>query len=307
MSLNINFEKKLDLFSLNIKETLPSGKRISLIGPSGSGKTTFLHCLGAMTDYKGNWSLEGKKNPKVGLVFQDYQLFPHLNVYENIAYGLRCQKISQKDQKEKVSFWANELNLINILERKPLHLSGGEKQRVSLASSLVLSPDILLLDEPTSSLDSSLKTAFFEKISYIQEKYKFSLLWVTHDFREALIFSDLVIFIEEGKIKEKGTPHQVYEKPKNLECAKFVGELNEIMVRNKKIFLRPHKVILENQKTPLKGRLLKIEYYGIYTLGIFQREQNNEIFKVFLQEELQIDQNYFFSYQEKDIITFDQS
>lgn len=305
MSLNLNFEKNLNLFSLNIKETLPDKKRISIVGPSGSGKTTLLHCLGDMIPYKGSWSLDGNQKPKVGLVFQDYQLFPHLNVYENIAYGLHWQKISKDEKKDKIEFWINELNLKNLLERNPSNLSGGEKQRVSLASSLVLSPDILLLDEPTSSLDSNLKVSFFEKLSSIQEKYNFSLLWVTHDFKEALAFSDLIIFIDRGKIKEKGTPYEIYEKPQSLECASFMGEINQIEYKSKRVFLRPHKIKIENYKTPFEGILLKREYYGIYTLGVFQMKKNRKLIKILLKETLEINKSYFFSYKEEDAITFD--
>lgn len=306
MNLNLNFKKDLGLFSLNIIEKLPTEKKIAIIGSSGSGKTTLLHCLADITNYQGNWSFEGNKNPKVGIVFQDYQLFPHLNVNENIGFGLRWQKISQKEKREKIDFWANELNLKSILERKPQNLSGGEKQRVALASSLVLSPDILLLDEPTSSLDTHLKISFLEKLSYLQEKYKFTLLWVTHDFNEALGFSDLVLFIEKGKVKEKGSPKKIYEKPETLECAKFVGDLNEIN-ESKKIFLRPHKIKVEKKKTPLKGRLLKLEYYGFYFIGIFEIEGKSSLLKIILSENLEINRDYFLSYKKEDTLTFDQS
>lgn len=301
MSFSINFKKPLSHFNLEIQDDLPSGQLIGILGSSGSGKSTFLNCLSNATSYEGSWNLNGQTHLKVGIVFQNYEIFPHLNVYENIQYGMRWLKLPTKLKEKTILKWSENLKIEHLLSRNSHSLSGGEMQRVALAQSLVLSPDILLLDEPTSSLDTHLKYQFLELISDLQKTYKFSLFWVTHNFQEVLRFADWAIYLEKGEIIQKDTPKNIFENPSTLRIAQFSGIINHI--ESTPFYIRPHHIRISDIPSSHVYKLQKIYNHGMYLLGKFLRKEHCLL--VFLTHPLEIGKNYFLNWQQKDLITFD--
>ncbi len=214
-------------FHLEVKR----GELISLLGPSGCGKTTTLRTIaGFISPEKGNVIIDkndvtkyppNKRN--IGLVFQTYALFPHLSVFENVAYGLKRRKVDKKTIEEKVKKVLNLVSLTGFEERLPANLSGGQRQRVALARSLVIEPDLLLLDEPLSNLDAKLRDEMRAELSRLQHKLGITMIYVTHDQIEALSLSSKIIVMNEGNIEQMGTPKEIYEKPATKFVAKFVG------------------------------------------------------------------------------------
>lgn len=207
------------------------GELISLLGPSGCGKTTTLRTIaGFISPEKGQVIIDGKDVTKlppnkrnIGLVFQTYALFPHLSVYENVAYGLKRRKVSKEVIAEKVKNVLELVSLTGFEERLPANLSGGQRQRVALARSLVIEPDLLLLDEPLSNLDAKLRDEMRAELSRLQHQLGITMIYVTHDQIEALSLSSKIIVMNEGNIEQMGTPEDIYEKPATQFVAKFVG------------------------------------------------------------------------------------
>ncbi|MBQ9623300.1 MAG: ABC transporter ATP-binding protein, partial [Treponema sp.] len=176
---------------------------------------------------------------KVGMVFQDYALFPHLSVAQNIAYGLKINKTPSRDIKEQVLEIASSLGIESLLSRFPNELSGGQQHRVALARSLVLKPKILLMDEPLSSLDTKLRTKVREELKEIQQRLKITTVYVTHDQEEALSLSTKIAVLNEGKLLQEGSPREIYFEPKNEFVADFVGKANMLKKGEKKLMIRP--------------------------------------------------------------------
>jgi spermidine/putrescine transport system ATP-binding protein len=220
------------LFDINLE--VRNGEFLTLLGPSGCGKTTLLRLISGFEDpttgtifINGN-SVEGLAPHlrHVHTVFQSYALFPHMTVYENVAFGLRCQKLPKKEIEERVNDVLKIVKLQKYAQRKPEQLSGGQQQRVAIARAVVNRPLVLLLDEPLSSLDYRLRKTMQIELKQLQRKLGITFIFVTHDQEEALSMSDRVVVMNEGGIEQVGTPRQVYEKPQNLTVAKFIGEVN---------------------------------------------------------------------------------
>ena len=212
-----NNKKVLDGISLNID----NGEIVSLLGQSGSGKTTLLNIILGLTDIdEGKIIFNGEditrksmKDRGFNIVFQDYALFPNLNAYENIVYGLKNNpNLSTKEEVDEIIEF---LGLKTHLEKKVCQLSGGQKQRVALARTLVTKPRVLLLDEPLSALDGVIKESIKDRIKSIARQYNLTTIIVTHDPEEALTLSDKVLIIDEGNISQFGTPNEVINKPSN--------------------------------------------------------------------------------------------
>ncbi len=222
----------------NIELAIRKGEFFSILGPSGSGKTTILRLIaGLIFPDKGKIKLMGedctflppyKRN--IGMVFQDLALFPHLNVFENVAYGLRVRKIPESEIKRRVLECLEIVNLDprTFAKRKINQLSGGQQQRVAIARALAIEPAVLLLDEPLGSLDLKLRQHMMTELKRIQKNVKTTFVYVTHDQTEALVMSDRLAVINCGKLEQIGTPIEVYEKPKNKFVAEFIGEMNFI-------------------------------------------------------------------------------
>ncbi len=216
--------------SLEVK----NGEFLTLLGPSGCGKTTLLRLISGFEEAtKGQIFIDGKDVNglpphlrHVHTVFQSYALFPHMTAFENIAFGLRCQKLSKKEIDARVNEALKIVKLEKYINRKPDQLSGGQQQRVAIARAVVNRPLVLLLDEPLSSLDYRLRKTMQIELKQLQRKLGITFIFVTHDQEEALSMSDRVVVMNEGCIEQIGTPRQVYEEPRNLTVANFIGEAN---------------------------------------------------------------------------------
>ncbi len=211
-----------------------NGEFLTLLGPSGCGKTTLLRLISGFEEpTKGKIFINGKDVDglpphlrHVHTVFQSYALFPHMTVIENIAFGLRCQKLPKKEIEERVAEVLKIVKLQKFAARKPDQLSGGQQQRVAIARAVVNRPLVLLLDEPLSSLDYRLRKTMQIELKQLQRKLGITFIFVTHDQEEALSMSDRVVVMHEGGIEQVGTPREVYEEPQNLTVASFIGEAN---------------------------------------------------------------------------------
>jgi spermidine/putrescine transport system ATP-binding protein len=213
-----------------------SGEFFTLLGPSGCGKTTLLRIIAGLElpdtghVYLGGQDVTSLPATKrqVNTVFQSYALFPHLSIYENIAFGLRSRKFPNNEVKKRVDRRLEMLGLQETKDRRPDQLSGGQKQRVALARALVNEPEILLLDEPMSALDAKLRAQVQEDLRRIQRRLGKTFLLVTHDQSEALVCSDRLAVMHEGRVVQYGTPQEVYDSPKNKFVAEFLGAANLI-------------------------------------------------------------------------------
>lgn len=210
------------------------GEFVTLLGPSGCGKTTLLRVIGGFEiQDSGNLYIDGKEvtaipanKREVNTTFQSYALFPHLSVYDNVAFGLKMKKAAKEEIRERVMSALETVKLKDFANRMPGSLSGGQMQRVAIARAVVLRPKVLLLDEPLSALDYKLRKEMQLELKQIQRKLGITFIFVTHDQEEALSMSDRVVVMNEGYIQQVGSPKEVYEEPKNLFVAEFVGEIN---------------------------------------------------------------------------------
>lgn len=222
----------LDDVSINVE----SSQFYALLGPSGSGKTTLLRIIaGFVKPDSGKITIDGKditeqppNKRNTAMVFQNFSLWPHMNVFENVAFGLRIKKLPPDIIKEKVMDALKMVHLQQHMIKKPQQLSGGQQQRVALARALVVNPEILLLDEPLSNLDASLRDELRQEIKSLQRKMGITTIYVTHDQKEAMYLADIIAVMFDGKIVESNSPENLYRKPQNLKTARFLGKLNEL-------------------------------------------------------------------------------
>lgn len=217
-------------FSLYVREN----EFLTLLGPSGCGKTTTLRIIGGFeTPDKGQVLYRNRDIADVppnkrnfNTVFQKYSLFPHMNIFENIAFGLRIKKMSEDKIRDKVTWALKLVNLSGYEKRKPDSLSGGQQQRVAIARAIVCEPEMLLFDEPLGALDLKLRQEMQRELKNLQQSLGISFVYVTHDQEEALTMSDTVVVMSDGIIQQVGTPVDIYNEPKNRFVAKFIGESN---------------------------------------------------------------------------------
>ncbi|MGY3777807.1 ABC transporter ATP-binding protein [Isobaculum melis] len=213
---------------------IEKGKFYTLLGPSGCGKTTILRLIAGFTDAtSGEIYLDGKKvndipanKRKVNTVFQDYALFPHMNVFDNVAFGLSIKKMAQQKIVEKVKEVLKMVQLSGYENREISEMSGGQRQRVAIARALANEPEVLLLDEPLSALDLKLRTEMQYELRALQRRLGITFIFVTHDQEEALAMSDEIFVINKGHIVQSGTPVDIYDEPINRFVADFIGESN---------------------------------------------------------------------------------
>jgi spermidine/putrescine ABC transporter ATP-binding subunit len=224
--------KAVDELSLEVRE----GELLTLLGPSGCGKTTVLRCVsGFIKPDSGDIYLGDRKITEIppqkrgiGLVFQNYALWPHMTVFQNLAFGLKIKKLSKNEIRQKVERALALVQLEGFGDRYPRQLSGGQQQRVALSRALVLEPDILLLDEPLSNLDALLREQMRFEIAQIHKQAGITTIYVTHDQTEAMVISDRIAVLEKGRIMQLGTPLEIYSKPANKFVAGFMGTTNFI-------------------------------------------------------------------------------
>ena len=218
---------------------------VTLLGPSGCGKTTTLRIIGGFAEMaSGELFFNGQKinnlpphKRQVNTVFQKYALFPHLNIFENIAFGLRIQKLPEKEIKARVEEMLKLVNMEGFEKRSINSLSGGQQQRIAIARALVNRPKVLLLDEPLGALDLKLRKEMQIELKRMQQDLEITFIYVTHDQEEALTMSDTVVVMKDGTIQQIGTPQDIYNEPNNAFVAEFIGESNIIDGIMRKDFL----------------------------------------------------------------------
>ncbi len=221
--------KKMDL-------EIPEGSLVTLLGPSGCGKTTLLRMLAGLEEpTHGDIFVKGKRindtpihKRNLGIIFQNYALFPHKTIFDNVAFGLKYRSASKAIMKEKVERALETVRLPGVGERMPSQLSGGQQQRIALARAIVIEPDVLLMDEPLSALDENLREDMRREIDNLQQALGVTTIFVTHDQREALSMSDKVVVMKDGFIQQEGDPEEVYNNSVNHFVADFLGHSNFI-------------------------------------------------------------------------------
>ena len=254
----------VDGVSLSIGE----GEFFSLLGPSGCGKTTTLRMIaGFVAPDEGRVLLNGddvttvppNKRP-VNMVFQQYALFPHMTVHDNVAFGLRMSHVPRSDHRERVTEILRVVALEGYERRRPRQLSGGQQQRVALARALVNRPAALLLDEPLGALDVKLRRHMQLELKRIQNELGTTFVYVTHDQEEALAMSDRIAVMNDGKVEQLGTPREIYERPASAFVADFVGTVNVIG----DVSVRPERIRILREGGRLDGVVADIVYLGVY-------------------------------------------
>ncbi|MFM6963301.1 MAG: ABC transporter ATP-binding protein [Micrococcales bacterium] len=280
----------VDSLDLEIK----SGEFFSMLGPSGSGKTTVLRMIaGFELPTKGTISLNDEdvttKAPfdrDVNTVFQDYALFPHLNVIDNVEYGLKVRGIHKDERRARAMAALEKVHLADFAERKPAQLSGGQRQRVALARAIVVEPKILLLDEPLGALDLKLREKMQIELKELQRDLGITFIFVTHDQDEALTLSDRIAIFNNGKIEQIGTPQELYEQPATEFVARFVGTANvfddaasqALFGKSGTNMIRPEQI--ELGKGPKSATVLETIYLGSSIRFILELDGHNLIAEV---------------------------
>lgn len=222
----------------NVDIDIPEGSLVTLLGPSGCGKTTLLRMIaGLESPSEGDIFINGKRindvpihKRNLGMIFQNYALFPHKSIFDNVAFGLKYRNVSKEEMREKVHKALDLVRLPGVENRKPSQLSGGQQQRIALARAIVIEPDVLLMDEPLSALDENLREEMRREIDNLQQEIGVTTIFVTHDQREALSMSDKVIVMKDGIKQQEGTPEEVYNEFSNHFVANFLGHPNFLPV-----------------------------------------------------------------------------
>ena len=267
-NLNKSFgdNKVINNFNININD----GEFIVLVGPSGCGKSTLLRMISGLENIdRGEIFLDQKlinnlipSKREIAMVFQSYALYPHMNVFENMAFGLKMEKISKSEINQKVNNAAATLQIEDLLERKPKELSGGQRQRVAIGRAITRSPKVFLFDEPLSNLDAALRSEMRVEISKLHKKMNSNIIYVTHDQIEAMTLADRIVVLNKGNIEQYGTPHEIYSNPNNIFVAEFIGspKMNIIKI-NKEHIASSNSFYLFNNKITFDNLVFKDQIY----------------------------------------------
>jgi len=283
----IGIKKAYSGFSLNVDFDVSNGEFISILGPSGSGKTTALHIIaGFIHQDSGKILKDGidvsflpssKRN--IGIVFQDYALFPYLSVFSNIAFGLKIKHFTEKSIKETVNNLSEQLGIAHILNKYPDMISGGEKQRVAVARAMVVKPDVLLMDEPLSSLDAKIREKLMKDLKEFHRRFSTTIIYVTHDQSEAMYLSNRIILMDNGRIDQIGTPIDLYEHPKTVFAREFIGKVNRLAINGEERYIRPEEIIIRRNGR-MEGTVKEISYLnGVAEISVKMQSEN-----VFIRE-----------------------
>ena len=289
-------------FNLKIDE----GEFIIIVGPSGCGKTTTLRMIAGLEDIsKGEIYIADKlvndvesKHRGVSMVFQNYALYPHMNVYENIAFALKIRKLDEQSIDEKVHYAAKVLDIEDLLMRKPSELSGGQKQRVAIGRAIVRDPKLFLMDEPLSNLDAKLRVQMRNELARLHKELNNTIVYVTHDQTEAMTLGSRIVVMNEGVIQQVDSPKNLYEKPNNIFVASFIGSpqmnfLNAKVILEDQVKLQVEDdifVLNERQASLLKERdyLNKEIVLGIRPEALYSHEYKLKDFKNKLNVKLNV-------------------
>ena len=258
--------KVINNFNIDIKD----GEFIVLVGPSGCGKSTLLRMVSGLESIdQGEIFLDTKlinnlipSKREIAMVFQSYALYPHMNVFENMSFGLKMEKISKNEINEKVNHAATTLQIEDLLERKPKQLSGGQRQRVAIGRAITRNPKVFLFDEPLSNLDAALRSEMRVEISKLHKKLKTNIIYVTHDQIEAMTLADRIVVLNKGIIEQFGTPNEIYTDPNNIFVAEFIGspKMNIIKI-NKEQIVNSNTIELFKNKITFENFDFKDEIY----------------------------------------------
>ncbi len=293
----------------NLDLDVNAGEFFSMLGPSGSGKTTVLRLIaGFESASSGRVVIESQDvtdlapfDRPVNTVFQDYALFPHMSIQENVEYGLRTRGVAKAERAKQALEAIDSVKLSHLSQRLPHQLSGGQRQRIALARALVLRPKVLLLDEPLGALDKQLREEMQVELKRIQREAGITFIFVTHDQEEAMRMSDRIAVFNEGSIEQIGTPQQVYEKPQTKFVASFLGVSNifegaaakEIFGSTTMVNIRPERVKLVPEATKLSagesgvvGTIIEASYIGATTIYVIQTQSGQRLIATRLNEEL---------------------
>ncbi|MFC0407067.1 ABC transporter ATP-binding protein [Roseomonas elaeocarpi] len=231
---------------------VPGGSFCTLLGASGSGKTTLLKLIAGFEVLDGGAIRLGGRDishvpvnrRNIGMVFQNYALFPHMSVQDNVAFGLSMRRVPKAEAAARVAEALEMVGLAPLAGRYPRQLSGGQQQRVALARALVIRPDLLLMDEPLGALDKNLRSSLQSEIKRLQARLGVTILFVTHDQEEALHMSDLIVVLDAGRIEQVGSPQALYRRPANRFVASFLGDCNFVELEGRTLAVRPEDVML---------------------------------------------------------------
>lgn len=285
----------------NINIQINKGEFAVLVGPSGCGKSTILRMIAGLEDItEGNLLFDEQqmnqveaKNRDIGMVFQNYALYPHLSVFDNLAFPLKINKVKKSEIKQKVEQVAEILELSSNLDKKPKHLSGGQRQRVALGRAIIKQPNIFLFDEPLSNLDAKLRTQMRTEIIKLHRNSQATSIYVTHDQTEAMTMADRIILLNAGEVVQIGTPQELYHNPVNLFAASFLGspQINLFSVQAKDglfqfsngtkinisnmpkntatLGIRPEDISINEAEYDIVAKIENIEYMGFEKLIYF--------------------------------------
>lgn len=273
-SISVSYDKKTNILQ-GLDLEIYEGELLSLLGPSGCGKSTTLRAIAGFVEIsEGKFILDSTDMTNVpihkrdfGIVFQSYALFPHLTVFENVAFGLKLRKMDKQTIESKVSKILEICNLTELRDRHPENMSGGQRQRVALARALVIEPKLLLLDEPLSNLDAQLRYQMRSEIRRIQQQLNITTIFVTHDQEECFAISDRVAIMNKGLIEQLGTPEEIYHNPKTEYIARFVGfenfvEASKIDPQKRGLCAFRSEAVEIKEGGKYAGRVKSIEYLG---------------------------------------------
>ena len=279
----------------NINIDVYEGEFVTMLGPSGCGKSTILRTLGGFLDIdKGDVLIDGQsvknlppeKRP-TAMVFQSYNLWPHMTVYENLAFGLEIKKVPKNKIRSEIERGLKLVNMSGYEKKYPGQLSGGQQQRIAIARALLLKPSVLLLDEPFSALDAKIRAQMREELKKIQEELNITVVFVTHDQEEALTMSDRIVVMNKGVIEQDDNPDNIYHYPSTKFVAKFIGESNFFDTETETLALRPEKLNLceeaesedkaaAHPEPAFYGTVVDVVFYGTIDKVFVRLDNSNQ-------------------------------
>ncbi len=324
-SISQNYGEVHALININLE--IKDGEFFSLLGPSGSGKTTCLRIIagfeppnkGTVFLFNENVTTIPPYKRRVNTVFQDYALFPHMTVEQNVGYSLKIKGVSLEEYRKQVHEILHVVKLEGYTERKINQLSGGQKQRVALARALINKPKVLLLDEPLGALDLKLREQMQVELKSLQRQFNITFIYVTHDQQEALSMSDRIAVLNEGKIEQIGTPNEIYSSPNSSFVANFVGTSNifdklvakEVFNIDSAFSIRPEKISLlineaDNQYS-IDGKIIEKQFQGSFIKLIIETTFNKQLIVNLNQSNLNLSlgNEIKLGWSKEDIITLD--